>query len=83
MNPQIARLPALGAMGVAAGTLFLYAALIWVFAPLSAGELPARGGIDSVSWFTVIVAMAVPVAILAGAHVALGRQLQKGPTAMH
>ena len=83
MNPQFAKLAAFGAVGVAGGSLFLYAALIWVFAPLAAGGLPARGGIDSVSWFTVIVAMAVPVAILAGAHLALGRQLQKGPAPMH
>ena len=83
MHPKFAKMAALGALGVAGGTLVLFGALIYVFSPLAAGDVPGRGGIDHVSWYAVIVAMAVPAAILAGAHVAVGRQLRKGPAAMH
>ena len=84
MDTQFAKLAALGALGVAGGTAVLYLALIFVFSPTPTGGGPlARGGMDHIGWYTVIVAMAVPVAILAGAHIAFARQLRDGPQPMH
>jgi hypothetical protein len=76
---KMMKLAALGAMGVAGGVFGLYLLLIYFFMPTVTGGAPgARGGIDHVSWYVLMVAMMVPVAILAGAHVALGKQLLAG-----
>jgi hypothetical protein len=64
------KLAAMGAGGVAVGTFVLYALLVFVFRPVS------NGGIDHVLWYTVSVAMLVPVAVLAGAHLAFAKQLK-------
>jgi hypothetical protein len=66
----------LGAAGVAVGTFILYLALIAVFRPVS------DGGIDHVLWYTVSIAMVVPVAVLAGAHLAFAKQLKDGSSPM-
>ncbi len=66
----------LGAAGVAGGTFLAYLALVALFRPVSAG------GIDHVLWYTVAIAMIVPVAVLAGAHLAFAKQLKDGSTPM-
>jgi Ni/Fe-hydrogenase subunit HybB-like protein len=70
------KMAGLGAAGVAAGTFVLYAALIFVFRPVS------NGGFDHVLWLTVSVAMLIPVAVLAGAHLAFAKQLKDGVSRM-
>jgi hypothetical protein len=70
------KMAGLGAAGVAGGTFVLYAALILVFRPV------ANGGMDHVLWLAVSVAMLIPVAILAGAHLAFAKQLKDGVSRM-
>jgi Ni/Fe-hydrogenase subunit HybB-like protein len=67
---------AMGAAGVAGGTFVAYLALVLVFRPVSGG------GFDRVLWATVTIAMIVPVAVLAGAHLAFAKQLKDGATSM-
>jgi len=77
---KFARFASLGALGVAAGSAALYPLLIWAFAPTVTGGAPgARGGIDHVSWYVLMVATVVPIAILAGAHIVFAKQLRDGP----
>jgi hypothetical protein len=84
VEKRLTQLAALGAVGVAGGTAVLYFALVYLFSPTATGGAPgARGGIDHVGWYALIVAMAVPVALLAGVHVVLARQLRDGPKPMH
>jgi hypothetical protein len=73
---KFAKLAALGAAGVAGGTFVLYLALVLVFRPVS------NGGFDHVLWTTVTIAMIVPVAVLAGAHLAFAKQLKDGSSPM-
>jgi len=70
------KLAALGATGVAGGTFLAYLALIFVFRPV------ANGGFDHVLWYLVVIAMAIPVAVLAGAHLAFAKQLKDGVSVM-
>ena len=70
------KLAALGAAGVAGGTLVAYSLLVFVFRPVS------TGGFSPVLWTVVSVAMVIPVAVLAGAHVAFAKQLKDGASAM-
>jgi hypothetical protein len=70
------KMAGLGAAGVAVGTFVLYAALVFVFR-----HVP-NGGIDRVLWSVVSVAMLIPVAILAGAHLAFAKQLKDGVSRM-
>jgi hypothetical protein len=84
MQKHFTKLATLGAFGVAAGCGLLYVIFVYFFSPTVTGGAPgARGGIDHVGWYALIVATAVPVALLAGVHVALGRQLRAGPQPMH
>jgi len=69
------RLASLGAAGVAGGTFVAYLALVVVFRPV------ASGGFDYVQWALVSVAMLIPVAVLAGAHLAFAKQLKSGASA--
>jgi hypothetical protein len=73
---KFAKLAALGAAGVAGGTFVLYLALVLVFRPVS------NGGFDHVLWETVTIAMIIPVAVLAGAHLAFAKQLKDGSSPM-
>jgi len=76
---KFAKLASLGALGVAAGSVALYPLLAWAFSPTVTGGAPgARGGIDHVGWYVLLVAITVPIAVLAGAHVAFARQLKEG-----
>lgn len=78
---KFAKFASLGALGVAAGSVALYPLLVWAFSPTVTGGAPgARGGIDHVSWYVLMVAITVPIAILAGAHLAFAKQLKTGPT---
>jgi hypothetical protein len=70
------RLAALGAAGVAGGTFVAYSLLIFVFRPVSSG------GFTPVLWTVVSVAMLIPVAVLAGAHLAFAKQLKDGTSGM-
>jgi hypothetical protein len=77
---KFAKLASLGALGVAAGTVALFPLFVWAFSPTVTGGAPgARGGIDHVGWYVLMVATSVPIAILAGAHIAFARQLKAGP----
>ncbi len=81
---KMMKLASLGAMAVAGGACLLYLVLVYFFMPTVTGGAPgARGGIDHVSWYVLMVAMTVPVGILAGMHVALGKQLLNGRQPMH
>jgi hypothetical protein len=73
---KFAKLAALGAAGVAGGTFVAYFALVALFRPV------ANGGFDHVLWMTVSIAMVVPVAVLAGAHLAFAKQLKDGSSPM-
>jgi hypothetical protein len=73
---KFAKMAALGAAGVAGGTFLAYLALILIFRPVSGG------GFDHVLWATVSIAMIVPVAVLAGAHLAFAKQLKEGSSPM-
>jgi len=66
----------LGAACVACGTFVAYGALVVLFRPVG------NGGFDHVLWYTVAIAMIVPVAVLAGAHLAFAKQLTGGSRAM-
>jgi carbon starvation protein CstA len=70
------KMAGLGAAGVAGGTFVAYFALIAVFRPV------ANGGFDHVLWATVTIAMLIPVAVLAGAHLAFAKQLKRGASVM-
>jgi hypothetical protein len=84
MEKRFAKLAALGAVAVAGGTVALYLLLVYAFSPTVTGGAPgARGGMDHVGWYSLIVAMAVPAAMLAGVHLALAKQLQAGPRPIH
>jgi Na+(H+)/acetate symporter ActP len=74
---KFAKLASLGALGVAGGVAVAYAGLLLMFRPV------ATGGMDHVGWRLVAVAILVPVAILAGMHVAFAKQLNDGPRPMH
>ena len=77
---KFAKLASLGALGVAAGCVALYPILVWAFSPTVTGGAPgARGGIDHVGWYVLVVATLVPIAILAAVHLAFARQLKVGP----
>ena len=73
---KLMKLAGLGAAGVAGGTFVAYAALVLVFRPV------ANGGFDHVLWRLVSVAMLIPVAVLAGAHMAFAKQLKDGVSEM-
>ena len=82
---KYSKLASMGAAGVAVGVFALYLFLIAIpFRPtLTGGAMGATGGIDSIGWSVLAVAMLIPVGILAGAHLAFARQLKIGPRAMH
>ncbi len=64
------RLAAMGAYGVCAGVVALFALFVWV-------ALPSPGtGIDFEHSLITITAVAVICAALIGAHVAMARQIQ-------
>lgn len=67
---KFAKLAALGAAAVAGGACVLYLALVVAFRPV------ANGGFDHVLWSVVSVAMLIPTAILALAHLAFAKQLR-------
>lgn len=74
------KLATLGALGVAGGGGVCYLLLVWAFSPTATGGAPgARGGIDHVLWLVLAVAMIVPVAVSAWAHLAFAKQLREGP----
>ena len=70
------KLAGLGAAGVGGGSFVAYLALVAIFRPVSGG------GIDHVLWYTVTIAMIVPTAVLAGAHLAFAKQLKDGRAEM-
>lgn len=74
------RFAALGALGVAGGAFGAYALLVWAFSPTPKPGMPGSGGgIDHVQWYALIVAMLVPIAILAAWHAQFAKQLKDGP----
>ena len=77
---RFTKLAAMGAHGAAGGIAALYLLLLWALRPtLTGGAAHATGGMDWIGWQVLAIAMFVPSAILVGAHVALGRQMQQGP----
>jgi len=73
MDEKFAKLASLGAMAVGGGVFALYALLLFVFRPVG------NGGMDRTGFMIVAIAMLPSVAILAGAHIAFGKQLKSGP----
>jgi hypothetical protein len=73
---KFSKLAGMGAAGVAVGTFLAYLGLVAVFRPVG------NGGMDHVLWYCVTVAMIVPVAVLAGAHLAFAKQLKDGSSPM-
>jgi hypothetical protein len=82
---KFSKLAAMGAAGVAVGTVALYLFLLAIpFRPtLTGGAIGATGGLDHLGWRLLAVAMLIPVGILAGVHLALAKQLKDGPQPMH
>ena len=82
---KFSKLASMGAASVAVGTFALYLFLLAIpFRPTpTGGAIGATGGIDQVGWFLLVVAMLVPVAIVAGVHLAFAKQLKDGPQPMH
>jgi hypothetical protein len=73
---KFAKFAALGAAGVAGATFAAFLALIVIFRPVS------NGGFDRVNWILASIAMVVPVAVLAAAHLAFAKQLKDGSSRM-
>ncbi len=69
---KFSKMASMGAMAAAGGIAALYFALVVLFR-----KVPG-GGIDTLGWQVLSLAMFVPAAILVGVHVALGRQLKQG-----
>lgn len=65
------KLASLGAFGVAAGCVALFALLAWVATPT------ATGGIDGVHATIAYIGVAVPLAAIIAVHVVYARQLAK------
>ncbi len=78
------KMAAQGAMAMAGGIVALYAFLLFIWRPtVTSGAPAATGGITPLLWGLLAVAMAVPVVILAVAHVAFARDLKTGAKPMH
>ncbi len=78
------KMAAQGAMAMAGGIVGFYALLLFLWRPtVTSGAPGATGGITPLLWAMLAISMAVPVAILAGAHVAFARDLKSGAKPMH
>jgi hypothetical protein len=66
-----ARMAAMGALGVCAGALGLF--LLIVF---STRSIPL-GGIDQTQWLLTVIALAIPFALIIGAHLVYARVLMR------
>ncbi len=69
----IEKLGALGAQGVAAGTMLAWVGLVYVTRPVSSG------GIDAVSHLCLAAASFMPLALMAAVHAWFAQQLNQGP----
>lgn len=67
------KLAALGAQGVAAGSMAAWLGFVFVIRPVATGGMDARG------WFAGSAAAFVVLALVAAAHAWFGAQLRKGP----
>lgn len=70
---QFEKLAALGAQGVAAGTVAAWLGFVYLIRPVASGGIDARG------WFAGSAAAFVVFALIAAAHAWFGAQLKKGP----
>ncbi len=78
------KLAAQGALAMAGGLVGVYGLLLYVWRPTLTGGAPgATGGITPLLWAVLAIAMAVPVAVLAGVHVVFARDLQGGAKPMY
>ena len=66
-----AKIAALGALGVCAGTLGLY-----LFLAFFTRSIPL-GGIDQTQWLLTVISLAIPFALIIGAHLVYARVLMK------
>ena len=74
------RMAALGALGVCGGVVAAYAALAWLVLPTAfAGRPGATGGIDLINRNVLWIAALVPVSLFIVSHLAMARQLLRGP----
>jgi len=71
MPPRLARLAALGALGVALGTLAFYGLIAFISRPTP------TGGIDDVQAMVTWIAIAVPIAAIVAVHVVYARVLAR------
>ena len=77
------RLAALGALGVCGGVTVTYAVLAWIgHTTAVAGTPGATGGIDFISRNVLWIAALVPVALFIVSHLAMAKQLMRGPSSL-
>lgn len=67
---RYARLAALGAIGVAIGSLAIYVLIVWIARPTP------TGGIDQTQAIVTWISAAVPIAAIAAVHLAYARMLR-------
>jgi hypothetical protein len=70
------KLAALGALGVAGGSMAAWLGLVLLIRPVSSGGMDSRG------WFAASAAAFVVFAVLAAAHAWFGMQLKRGPVSL-
>lgn len=81
---RIERIAALGALGVCGGVVVTYAALAWLGVPTAfAGTPGATGGIDFINRNVLWIAALVPVSLFVISHLAMAKQLLRGPTSLN
>jgi len=73
---RIVKLAALGALGVAGGSIAAWLGFAWFTRPV------ATGGIEPVTHFAVIASSFVVFGMVAAVHLWFGLQLRRGPTSI-
>lgn len=84
MGQNFYKLAALGALGVCAGVLVVYAGLWWLGTTTPVAGAPgATGGIDSITRNVLWIAALVPTLLFLGTHLVFARQLVRGPSSLN
>ena len=73
---RLVKLAALGALGVAGGSMAAWLGFAWFTRPVP------TGGMEPVAHFAMIAASFVVFAMVAAVHLWFGLQLKKGPTSI-
>jgi len=72
LAPQIEKFAALGALGVAGGSLAAWVGFVWITRPVP------TGGFDSVGHFAASAAALMVLGLMSAAHLWFGLQLKNG-----